>query len=169
MPRGGHNRKSKEQAEATGTARRDRHSPAAKLAPGVPAKPWGMSAKAEELWDEFIPQLAESGVLERIDALGLAQLFEAASLAVLARDIVGEALVYEDYDAEGNITLKKHPGIGVWKDAVSTLRGLLADHGMTPLARVALGKATAPPGENAPQLPGGAPAAFKPKVVRGGK
>lgn len=169
MPRGGQNRKSKEQAERTGTARGDRHTPAAKLAPGAPAKPWGMSDAAAKLWDEFVPMLGDSGVLEKVDALGLANLFEAAAIAQVAREVVGDAVVYEDYDADGNITLKKHPGVAVWKDAVATLRGLLADHGMTPLARIALGKATAPPGESAPQLPGGAPAAFKPKVVRGGK
>lgn len=168
MPRGGHNRKSQAQAKATGTARKDRHVEAAKIAPGTPIKPPGMSDAAAKLWDEYVPLLAEGGVLEQIDGLGLAELFEAAAIARYAREIVGDAVVIEVEDQYGNIRLAKNPGVTVWKDAVATLRGLLADHGMSPLARTRMADATRKPGDAGPDLPAGAPAAWKPKVVKGG-
>lgn len=169
MPRGGQNRKSKAQAEKSGTARKDRHVDPATIAPGMPLKPTTMSTAAGELWDQYVPLLAEGGVLEQIDGLGLAQLFEAAALGSLARDIVGDDVIVETEDNYGRLNLSKHPGVGVWKDAVATLRGLLADYGMSPLARTRMADITRPPGEHGPQLPNGAPPAWKPKVVRGGK
>lgn len=169
MPRGGHNRKSKAQAELTGTARPDRHTDAASIAPGTPIKPSTMSAAASELWDQYVPLLAQGGVLEQVDGLGLAQLFEAAAIAGRARELVGDDVVLETEDFLGRIELRKHPGFGVWKDAVATLRGLLADHGMSPLARTRMADITTPPGESGPQLPDGAPPAWTPQVVDGGK
>lgn len=169
MPRGGHNKKSKEQAELSGTARSDRHTTAKSIAPGVPDKPAMMSDEASELWDVYVPMFADAGILEQIDALGLAQLFEAYSLACAARETVGDAVVYEKEDQFGNITLVKHPGVTAWKDAVGVLRGLLADHGMSPLARTRMASIMLSPSETWQEQPVGAPPKWTPKVVAGGK
>jgi hypothetical protein len=111
-------------------------------------------------------------MLDSVDGFGLAQLFEAYVLACRARDLVGESPVYESvsYDPDGseNISLKKHPGVTAWKDAVSTMRALLADYGMTPLARIRMAAALTPPGGELPEreVPG-APKPIKPKAPRG--
>lgn len=166
MPRGGQNRKSKKQAEMTGTARPDRHRDPVIVAPGEPVKPPGMSEPASLLWDAYVPLLASSGVLEQVDGLGLAQMFEAYVMAQRARDVVGDSPVIEDDPyMDGRIVLKKHPGVTAWKDAVGVLRGLLADYGLQPLARTRLADAFAEPGSSGPQLPDGAPAAWQPRVV----
>jgi phage terminase small subunit len=173
MPRGGHNRKSKAQAERDGTARDDRHADAVTIAPGTPIKPVGMSVAGSALWDQYVPLLVEGGVLEQVDGLGLAQMFEAYVLATTSRTLVGDRPVMEVecFDEYGNvlIALKKHPGVTSWKDAVGVLRGLLADYGLSPLARTRLADAVRPPGEHGPILPGGAPPVWTPTVVQGGK
>jgi phage terminase small subunit len=125
-----------------------------------------MSSDAEALWDCYVPILAEGGVLEQVDGLGLAQAFEAYVLAMRARDVVGDSPVIEDdpYN-DGRVVLKKHPGVTAWKDAVGVLRGLLADYGLQPLGRTRLGDALRQPGVHGPLLPDGAPAVFQPRVV----
>lgn len=166
MGRGGSNRLSKAQAEARGTARKDRHVDAVTLAPGIPIKPPGLSDDASALWDVYVPVLADGGHLERIDGLGLAQLFEAYVIAHRARDVVGDTPVIEDDPyMDGRIVLKKHPGVTAWKDAVGVLRGLLADYGLQPLARTRMADAFRKPGEGGPQLPDGAPQVWSPRVV----
>lgn len=166
MPRGGHNKLSKAQAAARGTDRKDRHSEAVEIAPGAPIKPPGMSSDASALWDAYVPALAEGGFLEKIDGLGLAQLFEAYVLAQRARDVVGDTPVIEDDPyMDGRIVLKKHPGVTAWKDSVGVLRGLLSDYGLQPLARTRMGDAFRSPGEGGPQLPDGAPSVWQPRVV----
>src|SRR5688500_130352 len=156
MASGGHNRKSRAQAEREGTARADRHVEPVVVAPGEPDKPEHLTAKAAKLWDQFVPMLAESGVIEKVDPLGLAQMFEAYSMAAAAREQIGdypirEVTKYDSKSGEPYIVEEKHPGIGAWKDAVSILRGLLADYAMQPLARTRLGDALRPPGEHGPQ------------------
>lgn len=166
MPRGGQNRKSAEQARRSGTFQPSRHQEPVSIAPGMPVKPPGMSTDAEALWDAYVPILAEGGVLEQVDGLGLAQAFEAYVLAMRARDVVGDSPVIEDdpYN-DGRIVLKKHPGVTAWKDAVGVLRGLLADYGLQPLGRTRLGDALRQPGQHGPSLPEGAPPVFQPRVV----
>lgn len=163
MPR---QKKSKQQAERDGTYRKDRHKDAARIAAGSPVKPPGMSRAASELFDVYVPLMSEAGILEQIDGLGLAQIFEAYVLAMRARDVVGDEPVIEDDPFnDGRIVLKKHPGVTAWKDAVSVLRGLLGDFGMSPLARTRMGDVFVKPGEGGPALPDGAPAVWKPRVV----
>lgn len=166
MPRGGQNRKSAEQARLSGTFQPSRHAEAVRVAPGEPIKPPGMSDAASALWDVYVPLLAQGGVLEQVDGLGLAQAFEAYVLAQRARDVVGDMPVMEDdpYN-DGRVVLKKHPGVTAWKDAVGVLRGLLADYGLQPLGRTRLGDAFRQPGQHGPELPDGAPPVFRPKVV----
>lgn len=165
-------KKSKAEAVRSGTYRADRHHDPLSLVPGVVAKPPGMSKDAESLWDAYVPVMADAGVLEIVDGFGLAQVFEAYVLACRARDLVGDSPVYEaiTYGPDGgeDITLKKHPGMTAWKDAVATLRGLLADYGMTPLARMRMAAALTTPGDGVPErdVPG-APVPVKPKAKRG--
>ena len=162
----GRPRKPAAQAKLDGTFRADRHVEPVSIAPGMPVKPPGMSRDAEALWNCYVPILAEGGVLEQVDGLGLAQAFEAYVLAMRARDVVGDMPVIEDdpYN-DGRIVLKKHPGVTAWKDAVGVLRGLLADYGLQPLGRTRLGDALRQPGQHGPSLPDGAPPVFRPKVV----
>lgn len=169
MPRGGHNKKSKEQAELSGTARPDRHTSAKSIAPGTPEKPMLMSDRAEELWDIYVPMFADAGLLEQIDALGLAQLFEAYAIACRAIEELNGDTIYEKSDQFGNITLVKHPAVTAWKDAVGVMRGLLADHGMSPLARTRMASIMLSPAETWQEQPAGAPPKWTPKVVAGGK
>lgn len=166
----GRPKKSAAEAKLQGTFRADRHAEAVRVAPGVPVKPPGMSEQASALWDAYVPLLAQSGVLEQVDGLGLAQAFEAYVLAQRARSIVGDEPVIEDdpYN-DGRIVLKKHPGVTAWKDAVGVLRGLLADYGLQPLGRTRLGDAMRAPGELGPSLPDGAPPVWQPKVVGEGE
>lgn len=166
MPRGGQNRKSADEARRSGTYQPSRHGEPVQIAPGVPIKPPGMTRAASDLWDAYVPLLSQSGMLEQVDGLGLAQAFEAYVLAQRARSIVGDEPVVEDdpYN-DGRIVLRKHPGVTAWKDAVAVLRGLLADYGLQPLGRTRLGDAMRAPGDHGPQLPEGAPPAWKPKVV----
>lgn len=169
MPRGGQNRKSADEARRSGTFQPSRHVEAVRVAPGVPVKPPGMSVQAEALWDAYVPLLAQGGVLEQVDGLGLAQAFEAYVLAQRARSVVGDMPVIEDdpYN-DGRVVLKKHPGVTAWKDAVGVLRGLLADYGLQPLGRTRLGDALRAPGEYGPSLPDGAPSVW-PRAVGDGE
>lgn len=169
MARGGQNRKSKTRAKREGTARKDRHVDPIVIAEGEPVMPAWLSKEAQEAWREFVPMLAKAKVIEKVDGLGLAQLFEAYVLARQAREHISSPVIeVTRYSAQGDewIELQKHPAMGAWKDAVTVLRGLLSDYGMQPLARMKLGDALSTPGEHGPQLPGGAPAAFIPQVVK---
>lgn len=162
----GRPKKSAAEAKLQGTFRSDRHSDAVSIAPGEPVKPPGLSDAASALWDAYVPLLAQGGVLEQVDGLGLGQAFEAYVLAQRARSVVGDMPVIEDdpYN-DGRIVLKKHPGVTAWKDAVGVLRGLLADYGLQPLGRTRLGDAFRAPGDGGPSLPDGAPPVWRPKVV----
>jgi P27 family predicted phage terminase small subunit len=169
MSRGGHNRKTLAQAERDGTARSDRHVEPAVLAPGAPERPDWLSDEAAALWDELVPVLAEGNAVERVDALPLAQLFEAAALARIAREKIGNEPVIEvvRYTKNGDeyIELQKNPAMGAWKDASAVVRSLIGEFGMTALARTRLGDALRTPGHHGPQLPQGAPAPYTPPAA----
>jgi len=169
MTRGGHNRKTLAQAERDGTARADRHIAPAVVAPGIPDKPDWLSAEAGELWDDIVPVLAEGQAVERIDAIPLAQLFEAVALARIAREKIGNQPVLEvvKYTRNGDeyIELQKNPAMGAWKDACNVARSLIGEFGMTALARTRLGDGLRTPGQHGPQLPQGAPPPYSPPPV----
>lgn len=139
------------------------------LAPGTPDKPDWLSAEAAELWDEIVPALASGNAVERIDAIPLAQLFEAVALARISREMIGNQPVLEvtKYTKHGDeyIELQKNPAMGAWKDACAVARSLIGEFGMTALARTRLGDALRTPGQHGPQLPQGAPAPYAPPVA----
>ena len=62
------------------------------FAPGVPDRPKGMSTEARKLWDGLVAEMANAGVLRRVDGGALAMLCEdLAMLDTLRRGLAAQA------------------------------------------------------------------------------
>lgn len=170
MPRGGHNRKTATQAKQDGTYRSDRHTDPVSIAPGKVEPPDGCSDAVLEVWNQYIEPRLESGLYEPADAASLHLWCIFYLRAKQANDLIPLGGVYESEDDEGRVTFLKHPAVGIMKDMAAEFRALSARLGLDTLGRLALGDAGERPGAQfGPQLPKGAPAAWSPKVVTGGK
>lgn len=169
MASGGHNRKSRSQAERDGTARPDRHKDPVVIAPGDVVKPPGLSDAAADAWDRWIQPRVELGFYEPAEApmLGLWCSTLVRALGADKATPIHGLLEYED--AYGNMQVKKHPGLTAFIQSSAEFRALSARLGLDPLARLALADLRQGGGESevGPQLPEGAPPAFKPRVVGG--
>lgn len=169
MARGGHNRKTKAQAERDGTARKDRHVDPVVIAPGTVEPPPELGDKALDVWNRYIAPRASLGFYEPAEAPMLALWCTTLVRVFAADDKTPFGGVYETTDDEGYTTFKKHPGVTAMKDMLGEFRALTARLGLDPLSRMALADLGKQNGPKGPQLPTDAPPVFKPKVVRGGK
>lgn len=170
MARGGHNRKTAHQAKQDGTYRADRHTDPVTIAPGEVVPPPGMRAEELDVWERYITPRLESGLYEPADAPALHLWCAFYVRAAAANRQIPLGGVYETEDDEGRVEFKKHPAVGVMKDMAAEFRALSARLGLDTLGRVALGDAGQRPGADfGPQLPKGAPSAWSPKVVSGGR
>lgn len=104
---------------------------------GEITKPWYLSEGAGLLWDEFVPVLNASGLLDRADSLLLAQFFEAMSMSITAVEQLSKAgIVQSSFSANtGDEVLKAHPAVGVWKKAVETMDKIGSKFGLSPSDR----------------------------------
>src|ERR1041385_3209826 len=60
--------------------------------PGIPDRPTGMSPGARKQWDGLVGEMADAGVLRRVDGGALAMLCEdLAMLDTIRRGLVGQA------------------------------------------------------------------------------
>src|ERR1700686_5759068 len=57
--------------------------------PGIPARPTGMSAGARKQWDELVGEMANAGILRRVDGGSLAMLCEDAEMLHMLRTGLG--------------------------------------------------------------------------------
>lgn len=121
---------------ASGTYRSDRHAPISrKPAAELPAPPAFLNATARRVWRALVPELAELGVLAKIDADALAVYCQARadfSWAVyrLRRD--GRIV------PTGTGSTKAHPAIGIQKAAADVIRNFGSEFGLTPSSRTRL-------------------------------
>lgn len=98
---GGHNAKTVQDHELTGTRRKDRHSHASPEAPkGRPAPPKDLDGEALEEWERMCDRLAKTKVMSKVDDAAIYQycrLFaETEALAVLRVETGGSVDVLEE-------------------------------------------------------------------------
>lgn len=164
----GRPRKPVEQKRAEGTARSDRDAaPLLVGGRGEPTKPPGLLPAADAMWDEHVPLMSESGLLDRCDGMILGSYFNALAMADAAvKEMDGEVTYLSVSEKSSNVV--KHPAFGAWKDATATALRIASEYGLTPAARAKLGAGGAPsrPVEAAPGAP---PAQRELRVIDGGK
>jgi phage terminase small subunit len=113
--------------------------------PGIPDRPKGMSADARKLWDELVGEMANSGVLRRVDGSALAMLCEDVAmldtlrkgLAAQAREITRKAREKKQQISGNALTALSRTTEG--RRTLSTIRELTAqiiiqrrEFGLTP-------------------------------------
>lgn len=171
MARGGQNRKSKTQAEIDGTYKPSRHVDPVGIAPGDVTPPPGLSDAALDAWNRWIQPRIDVGFYEPSEApmLGLwCTLVVRCYAADKATPFAG--LMEATNEWTGDVVFKKHPGLTAFLQSSAEFRALSARLGLDPLSRMALADlARKDSGATGPELPEGAPPAFKPRVVDGGK
>jgi P27 family predicted phage terminase small subunit len=124
-----------EQHRADGTFRRDRHGDGVQIGGrGTPEKPPTLSEDASLLWDQGVPEMAESGILDRVDVWVLAQFFEAAALANASIAQLNGDPVEMAPTATGMQT-RTNAAFRTWKDATAVMTRIASEFGMTPAAR----------------------------------
>lgn len=168
MARGGQNRKTAAQARMDGTFRADRHADPVVIAPGRVDPPSFLDGPALDAWERWIAPRVELGFYEPAEAPMLALWCTTLVRCFAADRATPFGGVYEADDGYGNPTFKKHPGLTALKDMLGEFRALSARLGLDPLSRLALADLVSESVPAGPQLPDGAPAAFKPKVVSDG-
>jgi P27 family predicted phage terminase small subunit len=154
-------------AQIDGTYRKDRHVDPVQVAPGSVEPPESLTGLALEVWERYITPRCDLGFYEPAEAPALAlwcQYFVHA-LAAIEQVPLGGVVEYED--DFGRTQFMKHPAVGVSLRLSAEFRALSARLGLDPIARMQLAAPRQPDGT--PDLPSGAPPAFQPKVVRGGK
>lgn len=126
-----------EQHQREGTWRPDRHAlPVVLAARGVPDKPEHLSEEAAGIWDLLIADLAESGVLDKTDALAVEAVAVTLERARQARRLIAEeGMTIES--ARGAKT--RHPAVQIERDCWALLRGYMEQLGLSPAARARLG------------------------------
>lgn len=168
MARGGSNRKSAAQAKLDGTYRADRHVDPVEIAPGRVEMPTFLEGPARDAWVRWIAPRVELGFYEPAEAPMLALWCTTLVRCFAADKATPFAGVYEAGDGCGETVFKKHPGVTALKDMLGEFRALSARLGLDPLSRLALADLGRDQGVRGPELPEGAPPAFKPKVVSDG-
>lgn len=148
-----------------GTARADRHVDPVSIAPGDVQPPSFLDDAALDVWDRWIRPRAELGFWEPAEAPMLAAWCVAVVRLFAADKATPVSGLVEGTDQYGMPMTKKHPGLTTFLQTSNEFRQLSARLGLDPLSRMALADLARTNDGKGPQLPAGAPAAFKPKVV----
>jgi phage terminase small subunit len=165
MSRGGHNRKTAAQAQVDGTYRADRHADPVQIAPGRVEPPPSLGAAALEAWERWIAPRVELGFYEPAEAGMLGMWCVLLVRALSVDEATPPDGLVEVEDAYGNREYRAHAGVGVLQKMSAEFRALSARLGLDPLARMQLADLASPPSKGGPDLPAGAPPAFKPTLV----
>lgn len=148
-----------------GTARADRHVDPVAIAPGAVEPPAFLDDAALDVWDRWIRPRADLGFWEPAEIPLLAAWCVAIVRLFAADKATPSTGLQEIEDEYGRLEVKKHPGLTAFLQTSAEIRQLSARLGLDPLSRMALADLARTNDGKGPQLPAGAPAAFKPKVV----
>lgn len=152
MPRGGQNRKPRQQKIIEGTFRKDRNPEREPSAPALadpPKPPAGLNRWAKKLWKQLAPALIDNGVLTEIDLPA----FEACCMQYgLYRELLDAITHYtDDRGKRHKQTVAEYlaprnsqtmPEYASMRQAFSTFNVYLQQFGLTPASRnrIDLGK-----------------------------
>ena len=144
---GGHNKKSVEVKKRQGNAgHRNLNKRAPKGAPGTPVMPLGLSAVAQQEWNDIVPLLQDIGVqLCQGDGKALAAYCSCYAQWMLAEKEIADYgitinVVHTD-DEDGEILFsefKVNPAVRVRSDALRQMKSFLIEFGLTPASRCKL-------------------------------
>lgn len=144
---GGHNRKDAEVKKRQGNAgHRNLNKHAPKGAPGTPVMPEGLSAVAQQEWDDIVPLLVRMGVqVCEADGKALAAYCSCYAQWMLAEKEIADYgitinVVHSD-EEDGEILFsefKVNPAVRVRSDALRQMKSFLIEFGLTPASRCKL-------------------------------
>ena len=103
---------------------------------GAPVMPRGVLGRhGRKFWRDHAGQLVDLGILTSADGGAFLALCQSYELMLEAwAKVQAEGVFRQD---ENNVT-RKHPGIQVWRDALTSFLKLAAQFGLTPVAREGL-------------------------------
>jgi len=142
MPRGGQNRQSKALKELAGTMRKPRKR--LRTTPGAraPRCPKGLSSGAAALWKSLAGDLAQRGLLERIDTLLLTEVCRTLARADELRQVIER----DGPMVKSGSRKVKHPLLQVERDLLQRGWSLAGRLGLSPADRVRMNIGPQAPG-----------------------
>lgn len=100
--------------------------------------PAHLPADARDFWTATVPRLVSAGIVDRVDIPALEMLATQYARAVQARRVVAE----EGHFTRGSMgQIIEHPALKIERNATKAFQSLSEQFGITPVARVRLGKA----------------------------
>jgi P27 family predicted phage terminase small subunit len=104
---------------------------------GVPSCPRWLDNLAKAEWMRIVPELAEVGMLSKVDRAALSGYCECYSRWRRAEEAIADSFTYEYMDSQ-TFKLKrvKKPEVQIAIDSLNQVRAFCAEFGLTPSARV---------------------------------
>ena len=109
-------------------------------APGIPKRPTSFNARCKKLWDEYVKNLAASGLVQLLDASTL-ELYVRTYDEYLTLDayLKKNKSTYKTKGRDGVVMFRPRPEVGMRDRARTLLAKLTKEFGFSPSSRVPLG------------------------------
>ena len=130
----GRPRKPRWQKEIAGTIRPDRENPhPPNFTPSTVECPMGLSAPARAIWETVAPELAEHGVLKKVQEHQLVMYCNAVATAQKAQKVLDrQGTTYKTKTQMGSTMVRKRPELEIVDKMMGHARQFAMQFGLTP-------------------------------------